>query len=211
MSGVIGEKGLDVLLQAMKQPLLYIGVAMIILGSVTNIAGKDIAVRESMWPVLVILGICLVVVGVTLLFLERKSPQKTLDISAIGLEILYPRVRELVPIPVTVTGTYKSWPDECELWLFSLRGGVYRPREKLIRGDPKDRTWSAEFSSHSAVPGQPMRMGVYAVGHAGQAQIQTYFRATAVIKRLHEHEPWPGMDILGPDIISCDEREVIIR
>jgi energy-converting hydrogenase Eha subunit E len=211
MSGVMGEKGLDVLLQAMKQPLLYLGVAMIILGSVTNIAGKNIAVRESIWPVLVILGVCLVVVGVTLLFMDRKSAQKAVDISAIGLEITYPRSRELVRVPVSVTGTYKKWPEDCELWLFSLRGGVYRPRVKLIRSDANDRTWSAEFSSHSAVQGQPMRMGVFAVGPGGQAQIQTYFRAAAVIKRLHEHEPWPGMDILGPDITLCVEREVIIK
>ncbi|MGD0110034.1 MAG: hypothetical protein ABSC06_39370 [Rhodopila sp.] len=33
MSGIMGEKGLDVLLQAMKQPLLYIGFALIIIGS----------------------------------------------------------------------------------------------------------------------------------------------------------------------------------
>jgi hypothetical protein len=56
-----------------------------------------------------------------------------------------------------------------------------------------------------------VKMGVFAVGPGGQAQIQTYFRATAVIKRLNEHEPWPGMETIGPDIVLCAEREVIIK
>jgi len=205
----VPEKGFDVLLQAMRQPLLYLGAGMVVLGSVTKVAGYDIAVRDSVWPILVGLGICLLVGAVTLVFLERK-PSGKIDVSALGIKITFPRSRDLVRLPQDVAGTYEQWPDEpTKLWLFSLRGGAFRPLEELRRGEGQN--WSASFMTFNVPSGQPVKMGVFAVGLDGQAQIDTYRRTTEIIRRLNPNEEWPGMRIVGPDTVLCAVLEVIIR
>ncbi len=209
MSGMAHNKWLEIILQAMKQPLLYLGTAMIVLGSVTNIAGYEIAVRDIIWPVLVGVGVFLLLVAVALMFMDRKTFQTVIDVDAIGIAITFPRHHDPVSVPHNVVGTYKNWPTSCELWLFSLRDDRYRPIEKIRKDSPSD--WSARFMTYNVSPGQRVRIGIFALGLGGQAQLYTYLNTVDVIKRLAPHEPWPGMEKIGPDTVICAETTVIIQ
>jgi hypothetical protein len=53
-----------------------------------------------------------------------------------------------------------------------------------------------------------VKMGIYAVGPSGQAQIGTYLKTAA---RIKPGEEWPGMEKIGQDTVSCAELEVIFK
>ena len=191
---------LNALIKNTKLAVIVIGLLLILMGAGGGFPKLSLSINGMGWRI-ALFSMGAVVAGFGALLMWRSKDEGApvdSDLKGCAVKISLPLEGTSVEGQVKLMGTFQKLPQEDRVWVLerSLATGLYYFNGRLIF-EPNKKQWFADYLV-GGEPGSERMVQIVAVGNAGKALVDYYYK---VIKDTGRRV---GLETITADIVPFD-------